>query len=73
MTTVLPNPLAHNVPVLVPRPVGKVDWVLTRTRLYGVDATGQTWTFEVDPEQIADRHFWSRMMSAFRALWEPRS
>lgn len=72
MTTVLPNPLSHDVPVLVPRPVGRVDWVLTRTRLYGVDSVGQTYAFAVDPEQLPDRDFWTRMMNAFRALWEPK-
>lgn len=49
MTNVQPTGLAgdqtHSLDVARPRPVGRIEWVDTPVRLYGVDAAGQVWAF----------------------------
>lgn len=66
MITVPVTPTVHRVPAARPKPVGRVEWAVTPTRLYGVDRTGQVWVFDAPalPDPRTPRSALRRLLAA---------
>lgn len=60
-------PIDLVVPVADPLPVGVVEWVVTPTRIYGVDSIGQVFVFKTPG--TTPRHRQTRRAGRLRQLF----